>query len=136
MKQLLFNIKGYAVIIVTLAAVYACFFLFARNRGDDITGMVFKKAASNELDEAETGSTTVTSQIRDRLILLARPIFGVGVLFFSFTAFLAATNHGFDDDSLPVVMILGLLFCACVLLALLLIFKIDKPKTEEPSYGP
>ena len=45
MKQLLFNIKGYAVIIVTLAAVYACFFLFAQNRGDDIAELMTKDNA-------------------------------------------------------------------------------------------
>jgi len=72
-----------------------------------ITGMVFKKAASDELDEAETGSTTVTSQVRGCLILLAGPVFGVGALLFSFSAFLAAENRGFDEDWLPVVMILG-----------------------------
>ena len=72
-----------------------------------ITGMVFKKAASDELDDAETGSTTVTSQVRGCLILLAGPVFGVGALLFSFSAFLAAENRGFDEDWLPVVMILG-----------------------------
>jgi len=72
-----------------------------------ITGMVFKKAASDELDEVETGSTTVTSRIRGCLILLAGPVFGVGALLFSFSAFLAAENRGFDEDWLPVVVILG-----------------------------
>ena len=167
-----------------------------------ITGMVFKKTASDELDEAETGSTTVTSQIRGCLILLAGPVFGVGALLFSFSAFLAAENRGFDEDWLPVVMILGVVvgivftgwyqrrrirrlgeekangilflfgllvssvfitvmgsvsvtslvyiawqrvggfgfstgfFCVWFLLALLLIFKKNKPKTEEPSSDP
>jgi len=40
LKQLLFNIKGYAVVIVTLTAVYACFFVFAQNRGDDIAELM------------------------------------------------------------------------------------------------
>ena len=40
MKQLLFNIKGYAVVIVTLTAVYACFFVFAQKRGDDIAELM------------------------------------------------------------------------------------------------
>ena len=42
MKALLFHIKGYALVIVTLAAVYACFFLFAQNRGDDIATFMAK----------------------------------------------------------------------------------------------
>mgnify|MGYP005637300125 CR=1 FL=1 len=72
-----------------------------------ITGMGFKKAASDELDEAEAGSTTVTSRIRGCVILLVGPVFAVGALLFSFFAFLAAEDRGFDEDWLPTVMILG-----------------------------
>ena len=63
-----------------------------------ITGMVFKKAVSDELDDAETGSTAGTSQIRGCLILLAGPVFGVGALLFSFFAAEASSDRGSDED--------------------------------------
>jgi hypothetical protein len=99
--------NGIAAAMIIAVIIFVVVLIVAGVGLGAITGMVFKKAVSDESDDAETGSTAGTSQIRGCLILLAGSVFGVGALLFSFFAAEAASDRGFDEDWFPLVMMLG-----------------------------
>lgn len=98
-----------------------------------ITGMVFKKAVSEESGKDASGSSKGTSRLPGCLILLAGQFFGVGALLFAFFTAVVADGYGFNEDWFPPVIIVGML--AGVVFTTVYLFRRLRREGEKRTRG-